>query len=432
MRILPFYLVWTIALAIVLPAAGQSALFDVRVLNPNIFLNVVPGHGNEAVAYRDYRDLSFGIFVTDLAAESEHRIEFVFYAEPGVTTFDARVAWIGYTSDGQADVYVHDRTTGLTDHVTDDGAFQNHPGLFGDRLVWQDYRHGGTTDPVADVYLHDFTTGETQRVTADSAYRDLPRIHGDRIVWQDFRHAGPEFATAEIYLYDLVLELERRLTTGSTYRTYPAIFGDIVVWEDYRNGSRGDIYLYDLSRNEEIPVSTYPSHKTQPSVYGDWVVWLDYRAGTGEGDLYGYNMKSKEEYPLIVHPAHQEPPHLYEGRVVWQDFRDGRSDLMIGILSDPTDTAVEFQEQLEAAFLTVSPNPFSAGVTMSLTGRVSETTSVVIYDAVGRRIWRREVQPGDSSINWNGVDVGGRRVPPGIYVAVLEGPRPATAVIVRL
>jgi beta propeller repeat protein len=402
------------------PASGQSVLENAAFFAAVEGLNTVPDRGDEAVSFLDYRNGGYSIVTVDASTGAEQVLERVFYAEPVVSTFGKRVAWIGYTPAGQPDVYVHDRASVTTTRVTSDAAFQNHPDLSENVLVWQDYRHALPGQTRADIYMYEFATGTTSPVTTDAGYQDLPRIHGDRIVWQDYRHAGPLLKTADIYVYDLSTRQERRLTDGAYYRTRPTVWGDLVVWEDYRNGENGDIFLYDLGAEREIRITTHAAHQCHPAVYGDWVLWLDYRNSSEQGDLYGYNLRTLQEYALVVHPAHQDAPYVYADHVVWQDYRDGRFDLFGGMLLDPSATTAE-----EAVFsvdptLIAAPNPFGHSVTFFLGAAGADPLHLTIYDALGRTVNRRATSPGDAVATWDGRDLLGHLVPSGVYMAIVR------------
>lgn len=404
-----------------LPARSQSLL-----QNPSVFadvhgLNTVPDHGDAAVSFLDYRNFGYSIMAVDVASGTEEQLERVYYAEPTVSTFGPRVAWIGYTAAGQPDVYVHDRQAGSTERVTSDTAFQNHPDLATDILVWQDYRNAGAEGKNADVYMHDFATNTTSAVSTNPGYQDLPRVHGNWVVWQDYRHSSSLLDTADIYAYNIETKHEWRLTGGSAYRTHPAIWGDLVVWEDYRNGDNGDIYLFDLATSQETPITADAAHQSHPSLYGDWVLWLDYRNDTTQADIYGYNLKMQQEHALLIHPAHQEAPHVYGDHVVWQDYRDGRFDLLAGTLSDPTGTMIEDIVNRPFFELSASPNPSTHSVTFTLNDAPDGPLRLTIYDALGRTISRRQLSAGDSTVLWDGVSDTGQSVSSGLYIAVVVG-----------
>ncbi len=402
-------------------ARAQPLLDDASVFASVAGLNTVPDHGDGLVSFLDYRDGGYSIIAVDVATKTEQQLERIFYAEPVVSSFGRRVAWIGYTPLGQPDVYLHDGAVGETARITSDADFQNHPDLSENTLVWQDYRNAESDGMNADIYMHDLASQTTSPVTIHPAYQDLPRVHGNWVVWQDYRDADSLLTTADIYAYDLSSNEKHRLTSGTFYRTHPAVWEDLVVWEDYRNGAKGDIYLYNLSTNEETPISTNDAHQGFPSVYGEWILWLDYRNDAEQGDLYGYNLNTQEEYALVVHSAHQEAPHIYNNHVVWQDYRNERFDLFGGTIPPPTSAAAGDIGNLPDFKLSAAPNPFVDSVTFFLADARGGSLNLTIYNAVGRKVYHREIAAGQATTSWGGLADSGASVPAGVYVAVVSG-----------
>ena len=72
---------------------------------------------------------------------------------------------------------------------------QYGPDIYGDRIVWTDYRNGLT-----DIYMKDLSTGVETRITTNTADQKNPVIYGDRIVWEDYRNGLPD-----IYMKDLLI-----------------------------------------------------------------------------------------------------------------------------------------------------------------------------------------------------------------------------------
>lgn len=399
---------------------GQSPLRNPTLFSAVVGLNTVPDHGDLFVSYLDYRNFRYSVVVVEVPSGIESEVAQLSYAEPEVSTFGQRVAWVGYTAMGQPDVYVHDLLANATSQITTDIAFQNHPDLSAGTLVWQDYRNASFGSINADIYMHDFATATTSQVTVDPDYQDLPRTHGDWIVWQDYRHAGDTLDAAEIYAYHIPSQQEMRLTAGPAYRTRPAIWSHAVVWEDYRNGDHGDIYFYDLQSNLEMPITTNPSHQSHPAVFGDWVLWIDYRNDIAQGDIYGYNLTTGEEYPIVVHPTHQDAPRIFDGHVVWQDYRDGLFDLWGGHL----DSAPTHAEDLTGlpdrlTFESVYPNPAKRTVTVKLRAPSAGELSGAIFDVRGRKVKEIGKVYLNAGTREMSLDVGG--LPPGIYLLHLRG-----------
>lgn len=327
--------------ALVLAAALMSAqalaqLHEVRLVSPNVFIPTVPVLAQGKAAFLDYRNNAYRVMELNVVSGMETVRQTVFYAEPRVAWSGTHLAWVGYTQgSAQADVYLLAPGATSPTRITNDAAYQNHPVLNGNRLIWQDYRNAGATGTNVDFYHYDLASRTTTRLPLAAGYKDTPTLAENHLVWQDFRHADATLSTAEVYAWDFTAQREIRLTQGNTYRAHPDIHQNLVVWEDYRNGTTGDIYLYDLATEVEQAISLHPAHKAHPKVRADWVVWLDYRHGFVAA-LYGYHLPSQTEMPLWVNEAHQDGVALEGNRILWQDYRNGRVDFYTAQL--PTQT----------------------------------------------------------------------------------------------
>lgn len=153
--------------------------------------------------------------------------------------------------------------------VTTDPGRQAHPAIWGDRVVWEDDRHGNR-----DIYLYDFGLGEEIRLTQDGADQSAPAIWEDRVVFTDGRHGG-----SDVYLHDLATGLETRLTQGPSSAAEPAIFGQLVAWHDEAVGT-GGVYVHDLATGESERLS---QAGRRARVWGDTVAWIR-RLGCADPD----------------------------------------------------------------------------------------------------------------------------------------------------
>ncbi|MEK7558029.1 MAG: hypothetical protein AAB530_02365, partial [Patescibacteria group bacterium] len=57
---------------------------------------------------------------------------------------------------------------------------QYSPAIYGDKIVWEDYRKGN-----ADIYMYNLSANTESRITANLSDQYSPAIYGDKIVWQD-------------------------------------------------------------------------------------------------------------------------------------------------------------------------------------------------------------------------------------------------------
>jgi len=370
------------ALLLLAPSSAAAQLLDVRLVSANVFIPTLPEMVSGKAAFLDYRANAYRVMELDLSSGMETVRQTVFFAEPRVAWSGTHLAWVGYTQgSSQADVYLLAPNATSPTRITNDAAYQNHPVLNGNRLVWQDYRNAGATGTNTDFYHYDIVSRTSTRLPLAAGYKDTPVMGPGHLVWQDFRHAGSTLTTAEVYAWDFASQREVRLTQGSAYRAHPDISGTRVVWEDYRNGSTGDIYLFDLATGVERPVSLFPAHKAHPKVSGDWVVWLDYRNGFVAA-LYGYHIPSETEIPLWVNEAHQDGVALEGDRILWQDYRNGRVDFYSARLPE---RATHAAQDAQHPRLTVYPTLATERIQIE-TQASGDAATVTIVDVLGR-VW---------------------------------------------
>jgi len=201
-------------------------------------------------------------------------------------------------------IYMYDLSTSKEIQITTDEADHYFPAIYGDRIVWADNRNGNE-----DIYLYNITTHKETKITDKKSSKGFPAVYGDRIVWLDNRHGN-----RDIYMYDLSTSKETRITTnGTAWRT--AIYGDKIVWMDGRNAN-WDIYMYDLSTSKETRITTNGSSYEYPAIYGDRIVW------EADSDIYLYNITSHKETQITTNESEQHDPAIYGDRIVWTDYRN--------------------------------------------------------------------------------------------------------------
>jgi len=106
---------------------------------------------------------------------------------------------------GNSDIYVHDLSTGKTAAVTTHPAEQSLPDVYGDWVVWEDWRDNPNPTPgwtgsvtEADVYARNMKTGKEVRVTNWKGMELRPRIDNKRVFF-----AAPAGNNIEYFMIDL-------------------------------------------------------------------------------------------------------------------------------------------------------------------------------------------------------------------------------------
>ena len=101
------------------------------------------------------------------------------------------------------------------------------------------------------------------------------------------------------------------------------------------------------------------------------------------------------------------------------------------ILETPAQGVEELPSPLSEMMVTVSPNPFSMQVTITVTAQNTPSESLRIFDISGRMV--REISPvtneGSAVFNWNGKSASGMEVPDGIYPAIVTSGNMSSSVM---
>jgi len=187
------------------------------------------------------------------------------------------------------------------------------------------------------------------RITTDESYQSYPAIYGDIIVWHDFRNYN-----YDIYMYDLSTGNETQVTSDKSDQWDSVIYGNIIVWTDGRNGDY-DIYIYNISTRNETQITRDESAQYSPAIYNNKIVWMDYRSNNM--DIYMYDLSTGNETQITTDESDQVYPAIHSNKIVWEDHRNGNSDIYLYDLSltitcptegdtDPCDGAVSSFELL--------------------------------------------------------------------------------------
>lgn len=230
-----------------------------------------------------------------------------------------------------------------------------HPAIWGDTVIWKDYRAGGAYLVGYDyptIYSYNLVTGREERITGPEArvYNLSNRgrtdidIWENRIVWGDYRNAGT--TKGDVYLYDMVTGAEQRITTNPATNYFPAIHGNLIAYRDFRNDTgsgNDDIYLYDLATGRETQVTSELAVQKYPQVYNTTVVWEDFRNSGYSDDIYLYDAATGTERRLTTNAGSDQVPNIFGTKVVFWSY-DGIHliDLLTGAETRVTSSRSEY------------------------------------------------------------------------------------------
>jgi len=255
-----------------------------------------------------------------------------------------RIVWTDYRNgDGysNSDIYMYDLSNSTETQITTNNSAQYQPDIYGDKIVWLDERNGN-----GDIYMYDLSTSTETQITTNGSWQYWPAIYDDKIVWVDDRDAdeshGDAYVSSNIYMYDLSTSTETRISTSEAQQTGLAIYGDRIVWDSYLNGeSYHHIYMCNLSTFEETQITTSGSGYS-PDIYGDRIVWIDSRNGYGDVNvnIYMYNLSTSTETQITNNESNKDGPVIFDDRIIWADWNNGNPDIYMYDLSTSTETQI--------------------------------------------------------------------------------------------
>lgn len=267
--------------------------------------------------------------------------------QDGPAVYGNIIVWDDWRN-GNGDVYMYDTSTFIETQITTNRSDQMESTIYGDRIIWIDGRSQNLENYSIlgnfDIWMYNLSTREETQVTTSESCKHYPKIYDDKIVWGDRRNGD-----SDIYMYDLSTSKESKITNSGRAHN-PGIYGDIIVWEDYRNDSsrngNSDIYMYNLSISKESQITTNATYQFRPIIYKDRIAWMDWRnGGMNNSDIYMYDISTSKETQITTNGSVQLSPAIYEDKIVWDDRRNGRGDIYVYDFSALKEARVTLSER---------------------------------------------------------------------------------------
>jgi len=179
-------------------------------------------------------------------------------------------------SDEQGEIYMYDLSISKKTLVTSHARNDYKPVIYGDRIVWEDWRNGRQ---FPSIYMYNISTSMENRITTNTP-AEFPNIYGDKIVWEG------------VNIYDISTYKVTQIAKGSS--AFPDIYGDKIVWQDFRNGINWEIYMYNLSTQKETQITNESIGQWHPTIYGNRIVWEYWYDSYINADIYMVSISGEE------------------------------------------------------------------------------------------------------------------------------------------
>ena len=258
-------------------------------------------NGNRIVWQDTHSGIGGNIYMYDLSTSQETQITHDSWFTKNPAIYGDRIVWwenrLDNNNNAIDNIHMYDLLTSQETQITNNNGAVNYssPAIFDNRILWEEDHDLGGGLWNHNIYMYDLSTSQETQITTSGSAHSSPAIYGDRIVYVDYRNGKDD-----LYMYDLSTSKEIQISTsGSAYD--PGIYNDRIVWKDGRNQempSAGHVYMYDLSTSNEIQIST-SRFVSSPQIYGDRIVWVD--NSNGKSNIYMGTVLG--EAPKIIFPV---------------------------------------------------------------------------------------------------------------------------------
>ena len=240
-------------------------------------------HGDKIVWYGYHRvqsQLQSDIFLYDLSTNSQKQITKDSASQSAPDIWGDKIVWWEYEYS-TADLILYDLAnktkTIIADNIIDIyGTKLKRPTIYENTIAWSDTRNGNH-----DVFLYDISTNTEKYVTAELQDQTNPAVFGENIVWSDYRDSSYGY---EIYWYDPPSSPD-----DTTPPTAPSNLAATAV-------SSSQINLSWTVSTDNVGVTGYEIYRdSSPSPIATVTTTSYNNTGLSSSTTYSYFVKAKDE-----------------------------------------------------------------------------------------------------------------------------------------
>ena len=295
---------------------GASVSSTTRLTYANTYANWTPYiYGNNVCWHKRNASLKVvGLYGTNIETGIDYTIRETLNAGAIGGIYENKVAFVVNTPDtGSNEIYLYDIDTQTTQRVTNDSYYQLAVDVYGNFVVWMDYRNGNW-----DIYAYNMTTGEEIQLTDDVSDQRNPQVYENMVLWFDDRDGGSIYGTyitppvTWISISDpgFTGQVSKHLITNAQYCQYlnSALSEGLITVENN--------LVYPAIGDHNIYIVLYPHDNDGQIVYSDGYFIIRSRDGydmsnhpvletSCDGakafcDYYGYRLLTEWEWEAIA------------------------------------------------------------------------------------------------------------------------------------
>ncbi len=296
--------------------------FILIILIIQIYLNLNPGESSQDDNSKKFQPVLLKLNEPyQVTNDSAHQENGFIYGE--------RIVWQD-DRNGNWDIYMFDLASGIETQITTEPGYQVEPKLFDQILVWKDLRnHKGLvknfpSDYNSDIYMYNLTTGIEKQITKNDKCQYSPELYGNKVVWLDYRSG-----VSQVFLYDIVTDQEIQISNNEGNCTGCKIFKNIIIWNIEINNSNY-FYKYEISTGLVSKINTKHITKISDFDFNDnHLVWSGVSKEGNNSDIFLYNFYDDNVIQITINQSCQVGVKIVRNYIIWSDLRndpDGLSD----------------------------------------------------------------------------------------------------------